>query len=134
MVLLISVLEGVNAACKKTVDQPTIQTIRDQVLLAQGPVVTFRSFKHSKKSNKHIAEAEYMNPTRLLEEDGFGRLIEFSIPRARGNCKVFIQAKHPWPSTTAVSDTEFDNPFHKGIHSDISAPMRAYLQNNNFLS
>ena len=84
---------------------------------------------------KHVAEVEYTSATRSLEEDGFGRLIEFTVPRARGNCKVFIKSKpNPWPSTTAVSDTEFDNAFNKGIHSDISAPMRAYLQNNSFLS
>ncbi|KAL9977117.1 hypothetical protein ACROYT_G014489 [Oculina patagonica] len=64
--------ELTNAACDKTVDQPTIQTIQDQVLVAQGPVITYRSFKHGKRSNKHIAEAEYTTAMQFLTEDGFG--------------------------------------------------------------
>ena len=42
----------------------------------------------------------------------FGRLIEFSVARARAKCKVFIKSKpNPWPATTAVKDTDFDNAF-----------------------
>ena len=74
--------EKTNAACNKTVEQPNLQTIWDQILTTQGPVVTYRSFKHRKRSNKHIAEAEYTTATQSLEEDRFGRLVEFNIPRA----------------------------------------------------
>ena len=124
-----------NAACDKTVEQATLQTIRDQVLTAQGPVVPYRSFKHGKQLNKHIAEAEYTRALQALEEDGFGRLVEFNVPRARRKCKVFIKSKpDPWPSTATVSATEFDSAFARGIHSDISGPMRANLQSENYIS
>ena len=49
-----------NAACDKTVEQPTTQTIPDEILLSQGQAEpSFRSFKHGKRSRKHICEAEY---------------------------------------------------------------------------
>lgn len=81
--------EITNAACDKTIEQPSLQTIKDQVLRAPGPVVSYRSFKHGKRSAKTMAEAEYSRAT----EDGFGRIVEFTIPRARGKCKVLIKSK-----------------------------------------
>lgn len=124
-----------NAACNKTVEQPNLQTIWDQILTAQGQVVTYRPFKHRKHSNKHIAEAKYTTATQSLQEDKFGRLVEFNIPRAWEKCTVFVKFKpQPWPSTTTVGTGEFDNAISKGIYSDISGPMRAYLQNENHLS
>ena len=127
--------EITNAACDKTIEQPTLQTIKEQVLLAPGPVVSYRSFKHGKRSAKAIAEAEYARATESLKEDGFGRILEFTIPRARGKCKVFIKSKpDPWPNTAAISDTEFQNAFSKPIHSGISAPMRAFLQSNAYIT
>lgn len=72
--------------------------------------------------------------TESLQEDGFGRIVEFRIPRARGQCKVFIKSKpEPWPNTTSLTDQELDNAISKPIHSDITAPMRAYLQNNSYI-
>ncbi|XP_078374446.1 uncharacterized protein LOC144657989 [Oculina patagonica] len=123
-----------NATCDKTIEQPTIDTVKDNVLLAQGPVVSFRSFKHGKRSNKAIAEPEFSSATKSLQEDGFGRVVEFNIPRSRGKCKVFVKSKpQQWPSTTSVSSEEFDNAFAKGIHCDISQPMRVFLQSNNYI-
>ena len=89
-----------------------MQTIRDEILPAQGPAVSFRSFKHRKRSHKHISEAEYTTATQSLQQDGFGWLIEFSVARAQAKCKVFIKSKpNPWPATTTVKDTDFDNAF-----------------------
>ena len=83
-----------------------MQTIRDEILLAQGPAVSFRSFKHGKRSHKHISEAEYTTATQSLQQDGFGRLIEFSVARARAKCKVFTKSKpNPWPAISAVNWT-----------------------------
>ena len=126
--------ELINAACEKTVEQPTMQTIRDKILLSQEPAVCFRSLKHGKRSDKHISEAEYTTATQSLQQDGFGRVLEFSVARACTKCKVFIKSKpNPWPPTTAVKDTDFDNAFSEAVHSGISAPMRAYLQSDNYL-
>lgn len=127
--------EITNTTCEKTIEQPTLETIKEQVLLAPGPVVSYRSFKHGKRSAKAIAEGEYSRATESLKEDGFGHIVEFTIPRARGKCKVFIKSKpDPWPNTASISDTEFHNAFSKPIHSGISAPMRAFLQSNAYIA
>ena len=100
-----------------------------------GPIVSYRSFNHGKRSAKAIAEAEYSRAEESLQEDGLGRIVEFTIPRARGKCKVFVKSiPDPWPNTTSISDTEFEDPFSKAIHSGISAPMRAFLQSNAYIA
>lgn len=126
--------EITNTTCDKTIEQPTQDSIRDQVLLSPGPVVSFRTFKHGKRSAKTIAEAEFSMATESLQEVGFGRIVEFRIPRARGKCKVFIKSKpESWPSNTSVTGQEFDNAISKPIHSDITPAMRAFLQNNSYI-
>ena len=120
--------------CDKTIEQPTQDSIRDQVLLSPGPVVSYRTFKHGKRSAKTIAEAEYFMATESLQEHGFGQIVEFCIPRAHGQCKVFIKSKpESWPSNTSVTDQEFDNAISKPIHSDITSAMRAFLKNNSYI-
>ena len=102
--------EVTNAVCDKTIDQPTTQMVRDNVLITQGPVVSYRSFKHGKRSARAIAESEFNTATESLMQDGFGRIVEFRIPRARSACKVFVKSKpNPWPNCTNVSVSEFDN-------------------------
>ena len=123
------VKEITNTMCDKTIEQPTHDSIRDQVLLSPGPVVSYRTFKLGKRSAKTIAEAEYSLATESLQEDGFDRIVEFRIPRARRQCEVFIKNKpESWPSNTGVTDQEFDNAISKPIHSDITSAMRAFLQ------
>lgn len=39
----------------------------------------------------------------------------------------------PWPSDATVSTTKFENAFARGTHSDISGPMWASLQSENYL-
>ena len=51
--------EVTNAVCDKTIDQPTTQMVRDNVLITQGPLVSYRSFKHGKTSARAIAESEF---------------------------------------------------------------------------
>ena len=41
------------------IEQPSQGFIKDQVFLSPGPVVSYRAFKHGKRSAKNIAEAEY---------------------------------------------------------------------------
>ena len=102
------------------------------MLLSPGPVVSYRAFKHGKRSAKNIAEAEYYKATESLQEDGFGRIVQF---RARGQCKVFVKSKpEPWPNSATVTDQEFNSALSKPIHSDIAVPMRAFLQANNYIS
>ena len=126
--------EITNTSCDKTIEQPTQQYIKDQVLLSPGPVVNYRAFKHGKRSAKTIAEEEYARATESLQEDGFGRVVEFRIPRARSQCKVFVKSKPvPWPNSTTLSDQQYDNAISKPLHSDITAPMRAYLQTNDYI-
>ena len=75
--------EVTKTVCDKTIDQPTPQTVRDNVLITQGPVVSYRSFKHGKRSARAFAESEFNTVTESLMQDGFGRIVEFRIPRAR---------------------------------------------------
>ena len=97
--------------------------------------MSYRSFKHGKRSARAIAENEFHNATESLMQDGFGRIVEFRIPRAKSTCKVFVKSKpNPWPSCSNVSENEFDNAFTKPLHNDITAPMKDYLQANNFIS
>ena len=85
--------EVTNSACDKTIEQPTTQMVRDNVLISQGPVVSYRSFKHGKRSAREIAKDEFNAATESLMQDGFGRIVEFRVPRARSTCKVFIKSK-----------------------------------------
>ena len=49
--------------------------------------------------------------------------------------KVFVKSKpNTWPTSTNVSSNDYDSAIAKAIHNDITAPMRAYLQRNNFIS
>ena len=68
-------------------------------------------------------------------QDGFGRIVEFRIPRARSARKVFVKSKpNPWQNCTNVSVNEFDNALAKPLYNDITVPMRQYLQANNYIS
>ena len=74
------------------------------MLLSLGPVVSYRAFKHGKPSAKNIAEAEYYKAKESLQ-DGFGRTVQFSVPKARGQHKVFVKSKpEPWPNSATVTD------------------------------
>ena len=127
--------EITNPACDKTIEEPSVQTIKDQVLLTPGLVISYRSFKHGRRSAKAIAEAEYSRAAESLKEDDFRRIVEFTIPRACGNFKVFIKSKpDPWQNNSSISDTEFQNALSKPIHSSIAAPMRAFLQSNAYIA
>lgn len=105
------------------------------MLLSPGPVVSYRAFKHGKRSAKTIAEAEYSRATESLQEDGFGRIVEFRVSRERGQCKVFVKSKPgPWPNSTTITDQQYDNALSKPIHSDITAPMRTFfLETNDYI-
>ena len=82
-----------------------------------------------------IAETEYAAATESLLQDGFGRIVEFRIPRARNSCKVFIKSKpNPWPNSVDINEQEFDIALAKPLHNDITTPMRAYLRNNDYIS
>lgn len=127
--------EITHTACDKTIEQPTTQTVRDDILISQGPVVTYRSFKHGKRRSRAIAETEYYTAAESLQLEGFGTLVEFRVPRGRGSCKVFVKSKpNPWPNSTNVTSQEFDNAVAKPLHNDITAPMREYLRSNDHLS
>lgn len=91
--------EMTNAACDKVIEQPTLDNVKENILLAKGKVVSFRSFKHGKRANRNISETEFSTAAEFLQQDGFGHIVQFSIPRtrARGQCKVFIKSK-PEPS------------------------------------
>lgn len=92
--------------CDKTIEQPRQGfKDKDQVLLSLGPVVSYRAFKHGKRSAKNIAEAEYYKAKESLQEDGFGRIVQFSVSRACGQCKVSVKSKpEPWPNSVTVTD------------------------------
>lgn len=127
--------EVTKTVCDITIDQPTPQTVRDNVLITQGPVVSYRSFKHGKRSARAVAVSEFNTATQSLMQDGFGRIVEFRIPRARGTCKVFVKSKpNPWPNCTNITVNEFDTALAKPLHNDITVPMREYLHANSYIS
>ena len=102
--------------------------------MSPGPAVTYKAFKHGKRSSPTIAEAEYERATESLQADGFGRIVQFRVPRARATNKVFVKSKpDPYPTTAPVTSTEFHIVLAKPIHRDITQPMVNYLQSNNFL-
>ena len=72
--------EVTNSACDKTIEQPTTQMVRDNVLISQGPVVSYRSFKHGKRSAREIAEDEFNAATESLMQGGFGRIVAQEAP------------------------------------------------------
>ncbi|KAJ7377701.1 hypothetical protein OS493_027263 [Desmophyllum pertusum] len=102
--------EVTNTVCDKTIEQPTTQTVRDNILLTRDPSHHISLSNMGKEHRKAIAQSEYETATTSLEQDGFGRIIEFRVPRARGSCKVFVKSKpNPWPSCMNVSVQEFEN-------------------------
>ncbi|KAJ7323388.1 hypothetical protein OS493_031863 [Desmophyllum pertusum] len=128
------VKEVTNPIYYKTIEQPTSSTLKESILSSSGPLVTYRAFKHGKRSSRSITEAEYCQAAESLQENGFGRIVEFRVRRATANCKVFIKSKpEPYPSTAVISSAAFDDAFSKAIHKDITAPMRAYLNDNHLM-
>ena len=111
----------------------TTQTVRDQILRSQGPVVTYRSIRHGKRSARKIAKSQYDTAVQSLTRDGLGTMVEFKVPRARGPCRLFIKnIPNQWPTSTNVSAIEDINAIARPMHSDITANMREYLERNYF--
>ena len=75
-----------NTVCEKNIEPPT-QDTKDSILLSQGLAVTYRSFKHGKRSCRAISEPEYTKATEALSNGGFGQIVTFTIPR--GSVKRF---------------------------------------------
>lgn len=114
------VKEVTNPICYKTIEQPTSSTLKESIISSSGPLVTYRAFKHGKRSSRSITEAEHCQAAESLQEDGFGRIVEFRVPRATENCKVFIKSKpEPYHSTAVISSAAFDDAFSKAIHKDM---------------
>jgi len=89
------------------------------VLLAPGPVTSFRLFRHKRNLR---AISEYHRATTLLEANGFGRTVEFRIPRARQPWKVFVKSTPPtWSANATLSQEQFQsslnltNRFHVAV-------------------
>ena len=123
-----------NTICDKTIEQPSSETVKQNILYTPGPVVSYRAFKHGKRSSRSIAETEYQRATESLQDGGFGRIVEFRVPRARSACKVFIKSKpEPYPTSAPLSSTEFDSLVAMPIHKDITQPMVDYLHRNDYL-
>ena len=109
------------------------KAVKESILLSPRPAVTYRAFKHGKRSSRSIAEAEYKQATESLQEDGFGRIVQFCVPRARGITKVFIKSRpDPYPITAPLTSNEFDNVL-QNLYTETTQPMVNYLQSNNFL-
>ena len=97
--------------------------------------MSYRLFKHGKRTARMIAETEYTAGTESLMQDGFGRIVEFRVPQARNSCKGLVKSKtNPWPNSVDINKQEFDIALGKPLHNDISTPMRAYLRNNDYIS
>jgi len=110
------------------------RVVKENILLSPGPVVTYRAFKHGKRSSRSIAKAEYDRATESLQEDGLGRIVKLRVPIARAITKVFIKSRPDcYPITAPLTSNEFNNVFGKPVHRDITQPMVNYLQSNNFL-
>ncbi|KAK3752994.1 hypothetical protein QZH41_016308 [Actinostola sp. cb2023] len=126
-----------SASCDKTIEQPTLDSIKEAIILGPGPLTTYRSFKHGKRSSRTIAEVEYQKATTSLQEDGFGRVVEFNLPRVRNACKVFVKTQpEQWPDNASLSITKYDvqAAIVETIHKDITPQMRQYLSNNGHIT
>lgn len=101
---------------------PEVFDILNKLMKSDGDnaTVSYRAFKHGKRSSRSIAETEYQRATESLQDVGFGRIVEFRVPRARSACKVFIKSKpEPYPTSAPLSSTEFDSLVAMPIHKDI---------------
>ena len=58
--------EVTSTMCDKTIEQPSKETVMESILLTPGPVVSYRAFKHGKRSSRSIAEAEYARAAESL--------------------------------------------------------------------
>ena len=73
--------EITNTACENTFEQPTRQTIQENILVTHSPMVLYRPFKHGKKTARMIAETKYAAATESLMQDGFELWnSEFPVP------------------------------------------------------
>lgn len=96
-----------NTICDKTIEQPSSETVKQNILYTPGPVVSYRAFKHGKRSLRSIAETEYQRAAKSLQDDGFRRIVEFRVPRARAACKVFIKLRpDPYPTSAPLSSAQ----------------------------
>jgi len=73
------VKEATNPIGNKTIDQPTSNTVKEDILSVSGPLVTFRAFKHGKRRLGSITETEYSQAVEFLQEDGCGKVEELSV-------------------------------------------------------
>ena len=81
----------------------------------QSAIVLVRCVPVSFSFRRHIGE-DPGDEVESLQEDGFGRVVEFRIPRARSQCKVFVKSKPvPWPNSATPSDQQYDNREFKQI-------------------
>ena len=109
-----------NSACEKERQQPTDQDIKEWVLTTKGPLVTYRIFKHGKRAARSIAEPEYMKALQNLTTEGFGNVIEFSVPHSSGVCKVFVKAiPQDWPQTFTLTKAAYEATIAKPVHKYI---------------
>ena len=57
-----------NTICDKTIEQPSSETVKQNILYTPGHVVSYRAFKHGKRSSRSIAETEYQRATESLQD------------------------------------------------------------------
>ena len=115
--------------------QPSANDIRDSLLKTEGSVITYRTVKHGKRSHRAMAEAEYVQAVEQLTAYGFGRVVEFRVPRASKACKVFVKSvPDNWPTTTNVSRQTYEDAMKKPMHKYITNAMKDYLVENGHLS
>lgn len=87
--------EITHTVCDKTIEQPTTQTIRDDILMSQGPVVTYHSFKHGKRRSRAIAETEYYKTAESFWYTSW-------IPSSQ---RVRLTGKYLWKANLTLGQT-----------------------------
>lgn len=111
-----------------------MESIRNNILMTQGPATTFRVLRHGKRSSRCIAEPEYTKAVQTLCDDGFGRYVEFTVPRTTAPCKVFIKSlPQQWPEGSNISKHDFEDAMRKPVHKYITQAMRNYLVEHGHL-
>ena len=100
--------EVTNTICDMTIEQPSSETVKQNILYTPGPVVSYRAFKHGKRSSRSIAETEYQRPpnrcrTVVLEELQNSVCLERGLPvwalLSRNPTHIPLQPHYPVPNS-----------------------------------
>ena len=116
--------------------QPTMLAVKTACLLFPGAVVTFRAFKQSTtRSLRGIADAEFHDAIKDLENNALGTIRKLRIPRTTNLVTVFVKndpERISWPSNFCTQ-TEYRQRYNLAAHRSITPAIKRALENNGYV-